>query len=223
VIGFTELLARQKPGPLNSKQERFLKHIDEAARHLLQLINDILDLSRIEAGRTELNCEHFDLAESLGEVLSVIKPLAVRKLLELAAGVPSGIVMYADRIRFKQMLYNLLSNAVKFTPEGGRVWVECVVEEGCSRLTVADTGVGIPPEEHEAIFDQFHQVGVTTRGVREGTGLGLAITRRLVELHGGKIWVESVPGNGSRFIFTLPRTARSEIAMAQGASEGGPA
>ena len=152
VIGFTELLMRQKPGPLNNKQQRFLTHIDEAARHLLQLINDILDLSRIEAGRIELNLERFDIGDSLVEVLSVIKPLAGLKRLDLAAGVQPGIVMYADRIRFKQMLYNLLSNAVKFTPEGGRVWMECVVEKEGIRLTVADTGVGIPPEEHEAVF-----------------------------------------------------------------------
>ena len=113
--------------------------------------------------------------------------------------------MYADRIRFKQMLYNLLSNAVKFTPEGGRVWMECAVEEPGIRLVVADTGVGIPPEEHEAIFDQFHQVGVTTRGVREGAGLGLAITRRLVELHRGRIWVESQPGQRQPFHLYAPQ------------------
>ena len=221
VIGFTELLARQKPGPLNNKQERFLKNIDEAGRHLLQLINDILDLSRIEAGRTELHCEHFDVAESFTEVLSVVKPLAGLKRLELATDVPGGIIIYADRIRFKQMLYNLLSNAVKFTPEGGRVWMECVVEEADIRLAIADSGVGIPPEEHQAIFDQFHQAGVTTKGVREGAGLGLAITKRLVELHRGRIWVESQPGKGSRFSFTLPRAARSGAVAARGAAEGG--
>lgn len=222
VIGFTELLARQKPGPLNNKQERFLKNIDEAARHLLQLINDILDLSRIEAGRIELNCEHVDVAELLGEVLSVIKPLAGLKQLELAADVPSGVVMYADRIRLKQILYNLLSNAVKFTPEHGRVWVESVVEESGIRLVVGDTGIGIPPEEQQAVFDEFHQVGVTTRGVREGAGLGLAITKRLVKLHGGRIWLESEPGSGSRFSFTIPDAFRSRAAVAQGEIEGQP-
>lgn len=204
VIGFTELLARQKGGPLNEKQRRFLGHIDEAARHLLQLISDILDLSRIEAGRVELSCEYFDLGESLAEVRSVIHPLAALKRLTLAAEAPPGTEIYADRIRFKQMLYNLLSNAVKFTPEGGRVWVECSLEPAGVRIVVADTGVGICAEEQEAIFDQFHQVGVTTSGVREGAGLGLAITRRLVDLHGGKIWVESQPEKGSRFIITLP-------------------
>jgi PAS domain S-box-containing protein len=222
VIGFTELLLRQKPGPLNNKQERFLKNIDEAARHLLQLINDILDLSRIEAGRFELNCEHIDVAELLGEVLSVIKPLAGLKQLELAIDVPSGIVMYADRIRLKQILYNLLSNAVKFTPERGRVWVESVVEESGIRLVVGDTGIGIPPEEQQAVFDEFHQVGVTTRGVREGAGLGLAITRRLVELHRGRIWLESQPGSGSRFNFTIPNAVRSMAALVLGETEGQP-
>ena len=131
--------------------------------------------------------------------------------------------MYADRIRFKQMLYNLLSNAVKFTPEGGKVWMECEVEEGGSRVAVTDTGVGIPSEEHEAIFDQFHQVGVSTKGVREGAGLGLAITKRLVELHRGRIWVESQPDNGSRFIITLPSAIQAGAVAAQGALERGPA
>jgi CHASE3 domain sensor protein/GAF domain-containing protein len=128
IIGYAELLARQKPGPLNDKQQRFLGHVDEAARHLLRLINEILDLSKIESGRIELIYEPFDLGESLGEVLSVIKPLAGLKHLELSADVPPGIVIHADRIRFKQVLYNLLSNAVKFTPEAGRVWMECAVE-----------------------------------------------------------------------------------------------
>jgi signal transduction histidine kinase len=208
VIGFTELLMRQKPGPLNDKQIRFLKHIDEAARHLLQLINDILDLSRIEAGRIELNRERFDIRESLAEVLSVIKPLAGIKHLELATDVPGGYVVDADRVRFKQMLYNLLSNAVKFTPEGGRVWMEFTALEDKIRIVVADTGIGIPREEQEAVFDQFHQVGVTTQGVREGTGLGLAITKRLVDLHGGRIWLESEPGVGSRFTFTVPAAVK---------------
>jgi signal transduction histidine kinase/CHASE3 domain sensor protein len=208
VIGFTELLVRQKPGPLTEKQARFLKHIEEAARHLLQLINDILDLSKIEAGRVELNRELFGINESLAEVLSVIKPLAGFKRLELMTAVPPGVEIYADRIRIKQVLYNLLSNAVKFTPEGGKVWVECQALNGDIRLTVADNGVGIPPEEQEAIFEQFHQTGVTTNGVREGAGLGLTITKRLVELHQGRIWVESRPGEGSRFSLVLPGAAQ---------------
>jgi PAS domain S-box-containing protein len=210
VIGFTQLLTRQKAGPLNNKQEEFLKYIDDAARHLLQLINDILDVSRIEAGRIELNPEHFEIVESLDEVLSVIRPLAGLKHLELAAVVPSGVHVFADRIRFKQVLYNLLSNAVKFTPEGGRVWIECAAEEMGIRLVVADTGVGIPLEEQEAIFDQFHQVGVSSKGVREGAGLGLSITRRLVELHQGKIAVESRPGAGSRFSLTFPKPSTAK-------------
>ena len=221
IIGFTELLARQKPGPLNEKQQRFLSHVDEAARHLLQLINDILDLSRIEAGRIELVYERFDLGESLGEVLSVIKPLAGLKRLELSSNVPPGTLVYADRIRFKQVLYNLLSNAVKFTPEGGRVWMECAMEPTGIRLVVADTGIGIPRQEHEAVFDQFHQVGVTTKGVREGTGLGLAITKRLVELHHGTISLESQPGLGSRFAFTFPSVGESQAADGAAASDGG--
>jgi Amt family ammonium transporter len=122
--------------------------------------------------------------------------------------IPADLLVHADRTRLKQILYNLLSNAVKFTPEGGKVWSEAFREDSGVRFEVWDTGIGIPSEEHAAIFDEFHQVGVTTRGIKEGTGLGLAITKRLIMQHGGRIWVESEPGQGSRFSFILPEDVR---------------
>ncbi|MCL5743608.1 MAG: PAS domain S-box protein, partial [Acidobacteria bacterium] len=216
IVGFSDLLAEETEGPLNETQQRFLQHIREGARHLLDLINDVLDLSKIEAGRIELRYEEFDVGEALTEVLSVIQPLAEAKKLVVGSEVHNALAVWADRTRFKQILYNLLSNSVKFTPEGGRVLVEAWTDEDCISVSVIDTGVGIPAEEHEAIFGEFHQVGTTTKGVKEGTGLGLAITRRLVELHRGRIRVESEPDKGSRFTFCLPvSTPHGRVSRAQ--------
>jgi PAS domain S-box-containing protein len=205
IIGFSELLAEEFEGPLNEKQKRFVSHIHKDSLHLLELINDVLDLSKIEAGKLELNPETFDAGEAVEEVLASARSLAAQKSIGVDSQTPFGVKLHADRVRFKEILYNLLSNAVKFTPDGGRVWVETETQFGSVlAITVADTGIGIPAEEHESVFSKFYQVGATTKGVREGTGLGLAITKRLVEQHGGRIWVESEPGRGSRFTFALP-------------------
>ncbi len=206
IIGFSELLAEQAPGPLNEKQQRFLGHIQRAAHHLLDLINDILDLSRIEAGHLELYCQNVSVAAVLGETLVGIEPLAASKRIELLSQTPADLMVCADRLRMAQILGNLLSNAVKFTPKGGQIRIDASAQEGWISVSVTDTGVGIPLEEHQAVFSEFYQAGTTTEGVREGTGLGLAIAKRLVERHGGRIWVESQPGQGSRFTFTLPAT-----------------
>jgi PAS domain S-box-containing protein len=207
IIGFSDLLVEESAGPLTVKQKRFLNHIAQGARHLLALINDILDLSKIEAGHMELQLESFALDAAVSEVLATIKPLASEKKLLLDTSKVSETSVLADRIRFKQILYNLLSNAVKFTPPGGTITVEGATDTKRLTMAVADTGVGIPLEDQATIFESFRQVGVTTKGVREGTGLGLAITKRLVEQHGGEISVESEPGKGSRFVFTLPLRA----------------
>jgi CheY-like chemotaxis protein len=214
IIGFSDLLAEQKTGALSAKQQRFVGHIQQGARHLLSLINDILDLSKVEAGRLELNRENLPVASVLAEVLTSIRPAAITKNIQVQSSIGPDVTAYADRVRFKQILYNLLSNAVKFTPEGGRVWVDGSERRGRVTVSVSDTGLGIPVEEQQAIFDAFHQVGTTTRGVKEGTGLGLAITKRLVEEHGGRIWVESEPGQGTRLSFTVQagRTLQSEAA-----------
>jgi len=203
IIGFSELLTEEMEGPLNEKQKRFMGHILQDSRHLLELINDILDLSRIEAGRLELQREQIDFAGCLEEVIAGIEQQAAAKSIEVEVRNQFRGSLFADRLRVKEILYNLLSNALKFTPDRGKVWVETLVRGRQLHVTVGDTGIGVHPAEHQTIFDKFYQLGSTTKGTREGTGLGLAITKRLVELHGGTIWLESRPGEGSRFNFTL--------------------
>jgi PAS domain S-box-containing protein len=207
IIGFAELLQEGHEGALNESQKRFVNHIHRDAEHLLELINDVLDLSKVEAGQLTLKREIYPLARSVGEALGAIRPGAAAKGIMIEERGERDALIDADPLRVKEMLYNLLSNAVKFTSEGGKVWIETAQEAGFVRVTVGDTGIGIPAEEQENIFDKFYQVGNTTRGVREGTGLGLSITKELVQMHGGWMEVESAPGEGSRFTFTLPTAA----------------
>jgi PAS domain S-box-containing protein len=204
ITGFADLMAEQVAGKLTDKQCHYVERISRSARHLLSLINDLLDLSRIEAGRLDLRQEYFPAMDALVEVLETITPLAAAKNIAVGHSVAADLALVADRTRFKQMLFNLLSNAVKFTAEGGRIDICAASSEQSVEVSVIDNGIGIPREEQEAIFGEFYQAGATTSGLREGTGLGLAITRRLVESHGGKIWVESEPGKGSCFTLRLP-------------------
>jgi PAS domain S-box-containing protein len=204
ITGFSDLLAEEGVGPLNRKQKRFIEHVRKAAQHLLEIVNDVLDISKIEAGRLELNRETITVAPVVAEMLANVRPLAKARNILIESKLTADLVVYADQVRFKQILYNLLSNAVKFTPEKGKVQIESLAERNHVRISVADTGVGIPAEEQAAVFDEFHQLGSKEQGTKEGTGLGLAITRRLIEQHGGRIWLESEPGKGSRFTFTLP-------------------
>jgi signal transduction histidine kinase len=204
ILGFTELLQDEKDGSLSAPQKRFLNHIQGDSQHLLQLINQVLDLSKIEAGQFDLKRETYPIVQSIREVHDAIRPGAESKGLRLEDRGQVSAIVHADRVRVREMLYNLLSNAVKFTPAGGVVWIESTEADGFVQVTVGDTGVGIAPEEQTNIFDKFYQIGTTTRGIREGTGLGLPITRQLAELHGGWIEVRSAPGAGSRFIFALP-------------------
>jgi PAS domain S-box-containing protein len=204
VIGFSELLADEIEGQLNEKQKRFINHIHTDAMHLLHLINDLLDLSKIEAGQFELRQELFLMDAVLEEALFSVQPRATAKLVEIRIGVSIPTIVYADRLRFKQILHNLLTNAIKFTPGGGTVWVESATRDGFAEVSVLDTGIGIPEDQHQAVFDKFYQVQASTKGGPEGTGLGLAITKRLVEQHGGRIWLKSTPGKGCCFTFTVP-------------------
>ena len=210
IVGFSDLLEEASEGPLPDTYRDYIRHVQEGAHHLLALVNDILDLSRIEAGRIELRHECFESGGAISEVLSVTKPLAEMKGIDLRNEVYSSLHVFADRTRFKQILYNLISNAVKFTPSKGVVRLSAETDYGEIRFTVTDTGIGIPATEHAAIFREFHQVGPASSGVKEGAGLGLAITKRLVELHGGRVWVESSPGDGSRFFFTMPAGSSGE-------------
>lgn len=204
VIGFSELLEEECKGPLNADQMRFVGHIRKDAQHLLALINEVLDLSKIEAGKIQLRKEPLDLAAVVEDALSSIRPRGAERSITIETTIQGPIIVEGDRIRLRQILYNLLSNAVKFTPENGRALVDVAIVDGFARISIEDTGVGIPPEEHESIFEKFHQVGTTPGGTREGTGLGLPITQKLVKEHGGRIWLESEPGRGSRFSFTIP-------------------
>lgn len=204
IIGFADLLAEELKGPLNMDQKRFVGHIQQDSRHLLELINDILDLSKIESGRLELHPESFKVVDAVAETMAGLHPLAGNKQIRINEVLTPTLTITADRLRFKEILYNLVSNAIKFTPDRGQITIECSEQSDGAFFAVTDTGMGIEPSEQQAIFDKFYQLGSTTRGVREGTGLGLAITKSLVEMHGGQIWVESTPGQGSRFQFLLP-------------------
>ena len=208
IMGFSDLLAEEIPGELNAKQKRFVNHIKQGSTHLLQLINDILDLSKIEAGQLELRCEDFQIKDALPEVLSTIQPLAMAKNIQVNQNVEADPYVYADRFRFKQILYNLLSNAVKFTPNSGQITIDCREDGNLVCISVADSGVGIRAEDHAIIFEEFRQVEGPDGSTQEGTGLGLSITKRLVEQQGGRISLESEFGKGSRFTFTLPVASR---------------
>ncbi len=207
VLGFAELLADERYGSLNERQRRYASHIREGGQHLLRLINDILDLSRIEAGRLELAFEDVPVQSAFAEVLSGLRPLADKKSQTLSQQVEAGLAVRADATRFKQMLMNLVGNAIKFTPEGGCIDLTARSGDGQARVEVRDTGPGIPPEEQKRIFEAFYQLRHGGKAT-QGTGLGLAITERLVELHDGKLGLESQPGQGSCFYLTLPVAAR---------------
>lgn len=204
IIGFSELLTEQLEGTLNEKQQRFVGHILQDARHLLELINEILDISKIESGRIALKYEEFDFDHCINEVLAGIRQHAVAKNIQLENRNSFKASLYADRVRIKEIFYNLLNNAVKFTPESGKVWIESTADERFLEVLVCDTGIGIPENEGSAIFDKFYQVENATGQGREGTGLGLAITKHLVELHQGSISVESRLGQGSKFKVSFP-------------------
>jgi signal transduction histidine kinase/DNA-binding response OmpR family regulator len=210
IIGFSDLLLDEAgDDPETARRQRYVRHIHESGRHLLSLVNDILDLAKVEAGRMELYPTTFEVATSLRAVEAIILPLAQKKQLSLTTLVaPEVTTLRADEGKFKQVLYNLLANAVKFTPEGGRVEVLARLADGALEVAVVDSGIGIAPADQERVFDEFQQVDTGAGRHHEGTGLGLALTRRLVELQGGRIWVESALGAGSRFTFTVPVAVR---------------
>jgi signal transduction histidine kinase/DNA-binding response OmpR family regulator len=203
IVGFSDLLGEQSAGQLNPKQARFVHHIKQGSTHLLQLINDILDLSKIEAGQLEFHFEDFEVKDALPEVLSTIRPLAMAKNITVHQSLRTELRICADRVRFKQVLYNLLSNAVKFTPNDGKLNIDCCDREGMVYVSVTDTGIGISPEDHAMVFEEFRQVEGST-STHQGTGLGLAITKRLVEQQGGTISLESDFGKGSTFTVSFP-------------------
>jgi signal transduction histidine kinase len=202
IIGFSEALREKMFGELNDKQLEYLDDIHASGRHLLSLINDILDLSKIEAGRMELDVQSFAAPGALESALALVRERAQRKGIALSLEVDARLgEMRADERKFKQILLNLLSNAIKFTPEGGRIAVDARVNGAGLEFAVSDNGIGIAPQDQAAVFEEFRQVGPRA----EGTGLGLALTRKFVELHGGAIGVASERGCGATFTFTIPQ------------------
>jgi signal transduction histidine kinase len=205
IIGFSEVLLERMFGELNEKQDDYLKDIHTSGRHLLSLINDILDLSKVEAGRMELEPSRFDVPTAIGNAMTLVRERAQRHGIALRIEVaPEVGEIVADERKFKQILLNLLTNAVKFTPDGGRVDVLAHRAGGMLEVAVRDTGIGIAQSDRQAVFEEFRQVGRHYTNKQEGTGLGLALTKRFVELHGGRIRLESEPGKGSTFTFTIP-------------------
>ena len=212
IIGFSEVLSERMFGDLNEKQDEYLKDIYASGTHLLSLINDILDLSKIEAGRMELELSDFHLPTALDSALTLVRERAGRRAIALHTNIDRQLgEIRADERKIRQVVLNLLSNAIKFTPEGGRIEVRAEPRGGSVEVSVTDTGVGIAAEDQEAVFEEFRQVGTAAKKV-EGTGLGLTLCRKFVELHGGRIWVKSQVGEGSTFTFAIPVASRPSVA-----------
>ena len=217
IIGFSEILHDETFGPVNEKQSKYVNNIRSSGRHLLQLINDILDLSKVEAGKMELDYEDFSVSAALDEAKTLVVPIASRKNIVIDSTVDAKLTtIHADVRKFKQILYNLMSNAIKFTPDGGSVAVDAGRSEDMAQIAVTDTGIGIPAEAVENLFQPFVQADSSTSREYGGTGLGLSIVKRFVELHGGEIQVESEPGRGSTFTFTIPIGDTIEALQAAG-------
>jgi signal transduction histidine kinase len=220
ILGFSEVLAERMFGEVNEKQAEYLQDILSSGRHLLSLINDILDLSKVEAGRLELELGRFHLPTALDNALTLVRERATRHGITLTQSVDERVGdLVADERKVKQILLNLLSNAVKFTPEGGRVGVTVTAADGVITIAVRDTGIGIAPEDQAAIFEEFRQVGREDARKQEGTGLGLTLAKKFVELQGGRIGVQSHVGQGSTFTFTLPIRLDERGASDQGGGE----
>ena len=210
IIGFSEVLQERLFGELNEKQAEYTSDILTSGQHLLSLINEILDLSKVEAGRMELELSSFDLPLAIDNARTFVRERAVKHGITLDVDVDDRLGEYVgDERKIKQILLNLLSNAVKFTPEGGRISISASKTDNGAEISVSDTGIGIPPAEQPTIFEEFRQVGGDYAHKKEGTGLGLTLAKKFVELHGGKIWVESEVGKGATFTFTLPERAVS--------------
>ena len=204
IIGFSEILTSDPSEPLTPRQREYLQHILQSGRHLLMLINDILDLSKVEAGKMDLNFEPTAVDDATRNALDSLAPIAEKKGVHLEIGIaPDLPPLKADPLRFRQMLFNLLSNAIKFTPEGGTVTLRAKLGDGSLQISVTDTGVGIKAEDLPRLFQEFQQLP-SSRGVAEGTGLGLALTKRLVEAHGGTIEAASTEGYGATFTIKFP-------------------
>ncbi|MCD4807196.1 MAG: PAS domain-containing protein [Methanococcoides sp.] len=205
VIGFSEMLASKKFGALNEKQERYVKNISSSGSHLLGLINDILNLSKVESGKMELYYETFPVNEIITNVVTLLNPLAIEKSLEITIDIDERLsLITADKTKIKQILYNLLSNAIKFTDEKGTISIKAILDDELVQIRIKDSGIGIDKKDIEKLFQTFQQIDSAASRNYQGTGLGLALVKSFVEMHGGNIWVDSEKGKGSVFTFTIP-------------------
>ena len=211
VIGFSEMLLSENYGKLNKKQKKFLSNISISGDHLLRLVNDVLDLSKIESGNMEINYETFNVCIAIEETVSVLKSLAIKKNLSIKMSVKPDLIINADLTRFKQIMYNLLSNAIKFTEEIGKITVKAFKDGENIKVEVYDDGIGISQNDKEKIFKNFRQLDSALTKKQEGTGLGLKLTRKLIELHNGKIDFESKKDKGSKFWFILPESPETGV------------
>ncbi len=204
IIGFSDLLSEGDIGYLDEKQSKYVGNILKSGKHLLDLINDILDLSKVEAGKVKLSPEVFDVKTAFNEVTTVASPLATKNKIDFSVDSQNSGTIFADKGKFKQTLYNLLNNAIKFTPEGGSVKLTSEKDDNELRVSVEDTGIGIMPDDQKKLFRPFTQLDSSARRQYEGTGLGLTLVKKFVELHDGKVTVHSEVGKGSTFTFTIP-------------------
>ena len=211
IIGFSEILHDGVFGHVNEKQAKYVNNVLVSGKHLLQLINDILDLSKVEAGKIELDCKDFPVSDAINEVKTLTASIAAKKSIVVDLSVDEGLTtIHADEGKFKQILYNLLSNAIKFTPEHGSITVGARQSGDMAEISVADTGIGISKEDQKKLFQPFMQADASTSREYGGTGLGLSLVKKFTELHGGTVWIESEPGKGSTFTFTMPIAGRAE-------------
>lgn len=212
VIGFSDLLLSETFGPLNGKQKRYAENISKSGNHLLDLINDVLDISRLELGNIELYYETVDISGVIEEVQRVLSPLSSEKNIRIEVNIEPGLkTIIADRVKLKQILYNILNNAVKFSSEGGKVDIIAEFQEDMLEISVKDEGIGIRETDYEKVFQPFVQIDESISRKHGGIGLGLALVKRFVELHGGKVWVKASPGKGSTFAFRIPKRPENEI------------
>ncbi|MBP1908951.1 PAS domain-containing sensor histidine kinase [Methanolobus bombayensis] len=205
VIGFSDLLLTESFGKLNDKQTRYVQNVKSSGKHLLDLINNILDLSKVEAGKMEMYLEYFEVPETISEVLEIISPLYIKKNINFEVIINKEVTsVHADRSKFKQILYNLLSNAIKFTPSGGTVCLKAEIIDELLSVSVMDNGIGISLDEQKHLFEPFRQVNTSSSSEYKGTGLGLTLIKKFVDLHGGSVSLQSEMGKGSKFTFIIP-------------------
>jgi hypothetical protein len=208
IMGFSELMLDQVPGEINEEQRQCLDDIVTSSRHLLGLINEVLDLSKVEAGKVEVRVKDIALSGVVESVTSAMTAVLSQRKQSLDVDLDKGLpLVYADEARLRQVFFNLLSNASKFTPDGGEIRIEALRKDGFCQVTVSDNGIGIKKEDLKQIFEPFYQADNPVTRERKGTGLGLTLVKEIVEMHGGQIWVESEYGKGSDFILTLPLVA----------------